>query len=262
MIAETDASVIRRSLRHCVRCCSCTPGASSPIRRSPVCSGSRRRPCARGFIGPGPRLPARWASRMTLSQSKRRQPDEERRRSARRRPVTGRARRLGVPVLIATALAAALLVVAALLPGREAGDTRLGAAPASAKSVLEQVAPVASRAPASAVPSVHQYLYLKWIHGWTNLDGFNGQIFRWSDRDTEQDWEAPNGSGRQPDRGMGISVPHPGRPKRPGGLRGPPGRWSLRLTGPIRAGPTSITATCHRRARLASRPPRLNCCAS
>jgi hypothetical protein len=97
MIAETDASVIRRSLRHCVRCCSCTPGASSPIRRSPVCSGSRRRPCARGFIGPGPRLPARWASRMTLSQSKRRQPDEERRRSARRRPVTGRARRLGVP---------------------------------------------------------------------------------------------------------------------------------------------------------------------
>lgn len=122
---------------------------------------------------------------------------DERRRRARRRPFAGDTRRLVLPGLIATGLATALLIVAALLPSREASDTRLGAAPASAKSVLEHVASVADRAPASAVPSAHQYLYLKWIRGWTSMEEFNGRVFASSDRDTEQDWEAPNGSGRQ-----------------------------------------------------------------
>jgi hypothetical protein len=116
--------------------------------------------------------------------------DEQRRRTRRLvRPL--------VPAVIAAALAAMALAVAALLPSREASEAPLGAAPASAKAVLEHVANVAGRAPASAVPSAHQYLYLKWIRGWANLESFDGHLFASTDQDTEQDWEAPNGSGRQ-----------------------------------------------------------------
>jgi hypothetical protein len=118
-------------------------------------------------------------------------------RRPRRGRLARRTRRVVLPSLIAVGLAGVLLVVAALLPGREATSVRLAPSPASAKSLLERVARVASRAPASAVPSAHQYLYLKWTRGWANLESFKGHLFAYTDRDTEQDWEAPNGSGRQ-----------------------------------------------------------------
>jgi hypothetical protein len=104
-----------------------------------------------------------------------------------RRP---RRSRLVFPVAVAGGLAAVILAVVALLPSHDASAP----APASAAVVLERVARVAVRRPADAYPGPHQYLYLKFREGWTQVAN---STIAYRTTDTQQDWVAPNGSGRQ-----------------------------------------------------------------
>jgi hypothetical protein len=97
--------------------------------------------------------------------------------------------RLVFPVAVAGGLAAAILAVVALLPSHDASAP----APASAAVVLERVARVATRQPADAYPGPHQYLYLKFREGWTQVAN---STIAYRTTDTQQDWVAPNGSGR------------------------------------------------------------------
>ncbi len=100
----------------------------------------------------------------------------------------GRSRwRLRVPVTVAASMAAVIFAGVALLPGEEAG------VPASPAIALERVAYVATHQPAATFPGPHQYLYLKFQEGWTEVE--NSVAFQTID--TQQDWVAPNGSGRQ-----------------------------------------------------------------
>lgn len=93
--------------------------------------------------------------------------------------------RLAVPAVVAAGLAAVILAVVALVPGREES--------APAAVVLERVADVANRQPAGRYPGPHQYLYLKFREGWTQVQ--NGIAF--GTTDTQQTWVAPDGAGRQ-----------------------------------------------------------------
>jgi hypothetical protein len=102
-------------------------------------------------------------------------------------------RRLGVPTAVAGGLAAVILAIVALLPAHDANAP----APASAAVVLERAAQVATIRPAEPYPGPHQYLYLKFREGWTTWGSQNGSGFAYRTIDTQQDWVAPNGSGRQ-----------------------------------------------------------------
>jgi hypothetical protein len=97
---------------------------------------------------------------------------------------------LRLPIAVAGGLAAMILAVVALLPSHEANAP----APASAAVVLERVAHVATHQPADAYPGPHQYLYLKFREGWTQVAN---STIAYRTTDTQQDWVAPNGSGRQ-----------------------------------------------------------------
>lgn len=105
--------------------------------------------------------------------------------------------RLTLPVVVAGGLAALILAIVALLPARDANAP----APASAATVLEHVARVATHQPARAYPGPHQYLYLKFQERWTLAVSFPARgraaKFRAYTVDTQQDWVAVNGSGRQ-----------------------------------------------------------------
>lgn len=116
-------------------------------------------------------------------------------------PTRLRARRRGGPRLIvpgalATGLAAALLMVFAVLPSTN-GEPELGVGQATAKAVLTRAAQIAAATPASTVPNAHQYLYIRWIRSSTGTETIKGHTFALTNGQTEQDWEAPNGSGRQ-----------------------------------------------------------------
>lgn len=98
-----------------------------------------------------------------------------------------------VPVTVAAGLAAVIFAGVALLPGREASAP----APASAAIVLQRAAQVATQRPPEPYPGPHQYLYLKLQEAWTVWGAQNGSGFAYRTIDTQQDWVAPNGSGRQ-----------------------------------------------------------------
>jgi hypothetical protein len=104
--------------------------------------------------------------------------------------------RLFVPGAIAAGLAAALLVVVALLPSG-GGEPELGVGQASARAVLARAAQIAAATPASTAPSSHQFLYIKWIRSFTGSETIKHHRFALTNGQTEQDWEAPDGSGRQ-----------------------------------------------------------------
>ena len=98
--------------------------------------------------------------------------------------------------LVIAAAAVAILAVVTLLPGQEGNAP----APASAAVVLERVARVATQRRADAYPGPHQYLYLKFREGSTNVVVVTDPsklAFAFRTADTQQDWVAPNGSGRQ-----------------------------------------------------------------
>lgn len=118
-----------------------------------------------------------------------RQPQQASLRS-RRRP------RLIVGGALASGLAAALLIIFAVLPS-SGGEPELGVGQASAKAVLARAAAIASATPASTVPSAHQYLYIEWIRSSTGSETIKRHTFNLTNGQTEQDWEAPNGAGRQ-----------------------------------------------------------------
>jgi hypothetical protein len=101
--------------------------------------------------------------------------------------------RLVVPVAAAGALAAVIVAILALLPAHEANAP----APASAAVVLDRAARVATQRAVEPYPRPHQYLYLKLREGWTTWGSQNGSGFAYQTIDTQQDWVAPNGSGRQ-----------------------------------------------------------------
>jgi hypothetical protein len=104
--------------------------------------------------------------------------------------------RLFVPGAIATGLAAALLLVFAVLPGGGV-EPELGVGQASARAVLARAAQIAAATPASTVPNSHQFLYIKWIRSFTGSETIKHHTFALTNGQTEQDWEAPDGSGRQ-----------------------------------------------------------------
>ena len=120
-----------------------------------------------------------------------RHPEHASMRSRRRRR-----RRLTVAGSVASGLAAALLIIFALLPS-SGGEPALGVGQATAKAVLARAARIAAATPASTVPNAHQYLYIKWIRSSTGSETIKGHTFTLTNGQTEQDWEAPNGSGRQ-----------------------------------------------------------------
>lgn len=109
-------------------------------------------------------------------------------------PPRSRRWRLVLPVAVAGGLAAVILAIVALLPAREANAP----APASAAVLLDRAAQVATQRPAEPYPGPHQYLYLKFREGWAMWEGAsNGATFAFRETDDQQDWVAPNGSGRQ-----------------------------------------------------------------
>jgi hypothetical protein len=68
--------------------------------------------------------------------------------------------------------------------------------------VLERAAHVATRRPSAGYPGRHRYLYLKFLEGWTLIqgasnDGRSTPAFAFRTTDTQQDWVSPDGSGRQ-----------------------------------------------------------------
>lgn len=105
-------------------------------------------------------------------------------------------RRLLVPAALASVLAAGLFVVLAILPS-SGGEPALGVGQASARAVLERAAMIASATPASTVPDAHQFLYIKWIRSSEGAQTTKGHRYIFTSGQTEQDWEAPDGSGRQ-----------------------------------------------------------------
>jgi hypothetical protein len=135
--------------------------------------------------------------------------ESERRQSGARWRWTG-PKRLVIPAAASCALAAAIVVVLALLPGSSQNETLLGGpGPATAQTVLERAAAIASRSIYS-FPASHQFLYLKWINGNSATTSYKGHRFGLTDAYVEQDWEAANGSGRQKlDKGtMHFFTPH------------------------------------------------------
>jgi hypothetical protein len=119
-------------------------------------------------------------------------------------------RRLVLPSGIAVGVAAALAAALFLLPssgGSGSGVNMpgvgsvhvpgLGTGTAQAKAVLAHIAHVAATTPASSVPSADQFLYTEWIDGYTGNEVHDGHNYRLTNGQTEQDWEAPGGSGRQ-----------------------------------------------------------------
>jgi len=119
-------------------------------------------------------------------------------------------RRLVLPSGIVVGLAAALAVVLFLVPsGGGSGSgvdvpglgsvhvPGLGTGQAQAKAVLARIARIAETTPASSVPSANQFLYTEWIDGYTGNEVHDGHNYRLTNGMTEQDWEAPDGSGRQ-----------------------------------------------------------------
>jgi hypothetical protein len=105
-------------------------------------------------------------------------------------------RRFIAPGALAAGLAAALSVVVAVLPS-SGGEPQLGVGQASARAVLARAAKIAAATPASTVPNAHQFLYIKWIRSSTGRETIRRHTFALSNGQTEQDWEAPDGSGRQ-----------------------------------------------------------------
>jgi hypothetical protein len=105
-------------------------------------------------------------------------------------------RRLLVPGALAAGLAAALFAVLAILPG-SGGEPELGVGQASAKAVLSRAAAIASATPASTVPNARQFLYIKWIRSNATTETTKRHTYAFTSGQTEQDWEAPDGSGRQ-----------------------------------------------------------------
>jgi hypothetical protein len=117
------------------------------------------------------------------------------RRASRRSPDRGW-RRLLVPAAMAAGLAAILFVVLAILPS-SGGQPQLGVGQASAQAVLARAAQIAAATPASTVPNAHQFLYIKWIRGSAGTQTTKRHTYAFTSGQTEQDWEAPDGSGRQ-----------------------------------------------------------------
>lgn len=105
-------------------------------------------------------------------------------------------RRLLVPAALATGLASALLAVLGILPS-SGGQPALGVGQASAQAVLARAAMIAASTPASTVANAHQFLYIKWIRSFAGTQTARGHTFAFTNGQTEQDWEAPDGSGRQ-----------------------------------------------------------------
>jgi len=120
-------------------------------------------------------------------------------------------RRLVLPSGIAVGIAAALAAALFLLPSSGGGSGSgvnvpgignvhvpgLGTGQAQAKAVLAHIAHIAATTPANSVPSANQFLYTEWIDGYTGNEVHDGHNYRLTNGMTEQDWEAPNGSGRQ-----------------------------------------------------------------
>jgi hypothetical protein len=105
-------------------------------------------------------------------------------------------RPLLAPATMAAVLAAALFGVLAILPSG-GGQPALGVGQASAQAVLARAAAIAASTPASTVPNAHQFLYIKWIRSSTGTQTTKGHTYAFTNGQTEQDWEAPDGPGRQ-----------------------------------------------------------------
>jgi hypothetical protein len=120
-------------------------------------------------------------------------------------------RRLVLPSGIVVGIAAAVAAALFLLPSSGGGPGSgvnlpglgrvhvpgLGTGQAQAKAVLAHIARIAATTPASSVPSADQFLYTEWIDGYTGNEVHDGHNYRLTNGQTEQDWEAPDGSGRQ-----------------------------------------------------------------
>jgi hypothetical protein len=115
-----------------------------------------------------------------------------------------------VPSVSAVALAVGVLVIASVLPSRDSsGDNvilpPLAPTSASAAVVLNRVATVAARQPPSLFASRGQLAYSKVLSGSTTSISYSesprskrcGASIVFSYSFTEQDWVAPDGSGRQ-----------------------------------------------------------------
>lgn len=129
---------------------------------------------------------------------------------ARRSPERWRDRRrlrVALPSGLMVGAAAAVAAVLFLVPsgGSNGGGgvggivhvPGLGTGQAQAKEILARAARLAATTPASAAPSAGQFLYTEWIDGTTGNEVMRGHNIRLTNGQTEQDWEAPDGSGRQ-----------------------------------------------------------------
>ena len=131
---------------------------------------------------------------------------------ARRSPAGWRKRsRLALPSGIVVGLAAAVAAGLFLLPTSGGGSgsrvnvpglgtvhlPQLGTGQAQAKAALAHIAQIAATTPASSVPTADQFLYTEWIDGYTGNEVHDGHNYRLTNGQTEQDWEAPDGGGRQ-----------------------------------------------------------------
>lgn len=130
---------------------------------------------------------------------------------AQRRPAgPWRTARWLIPSISAVTLAASVFVIAAVVPRHDSGGSdvmlpQLAPASASAAVVLNRVASVAARQPPSLFASRGQYAYSKVLSGSTTSIFYSasprskrcGPMIIFSYSFTEQDWVAPEGSGRQ-----------------------------------------------------------------
>jgi len=115
--------------------------------------------------------------------------------------------RVALPSGLVVAVAAAVAVVLFLVPsgGSHGGGVGggivpvpgLGTGQAQAKEILSRAADLVATTPASAAPSTGQFIYAEWIDGTTGNEVMRGHNIRLTNGQTEQDWEAPDGSGRQ-----------------------------------------------------------------
>jgi len=124
-----------------------------------------------------------------------------------------RRRRTGrwlIPSVSAVALAAGVLVIAAVLPSHDSGGGNVTLPPlaptsASAAVVLNRVASVAARQPRSLFASRGQFAYSKVLSSSSSAISYPappqskrcGATIDFSYSWTDQDWVAPNGSGRE-----------------------------------------------------------------
>lgn len=135
-------------------------------------------------------------------------------RGSRRTPSRWRGRprlRVVLPSGLVVGVAAAVAAVLFLVPSSSGGSGSevhvpgfgsvhvpgLGTGQAQAKAALARIAQIAATTPAGSVPSADQFLYTEWIDGYTGNSVVHGHNYRLTNGQTEQDWEAPDGSGRQ-----------------------------------------------------------------